>query len=255
MSKIPEYQPPLPQKVILILFLTIVGIIIFNLSSISIDNLWFLLFGELFIILPALIYILKIRHPITKAFRIKSITKKQLFSSIVLFIPVYILTDELDRLIMHVFPPPEELYHEIRELVMFTTVPQTLLLIFTGVLVAAVVEEMLFRGMLQHSLEYYRDPAIAIVLSSVLFAIMHFNPWTSLQILVLGLVFGYITWQTGTILPAIILHALNNALSMIFINLSPDHISWYADSGHVNPVWIIFAMATLVPAFRTFQQK
>ncbi|MDZ7724939.1 MAG: type II CAAX endopeptidase family protein [candidate division KSB1 bacterium] len=249
------YQPPEPQKIMLVLFLTIIGIIVLNFLPLSTGHLLFLLAGELFIIIPALLFVLRTRHSLLKAFRIKPVKPRKLFATVLFFVPIYILTDELDRLVMHFFPLPEELQRAITEMVTFTSLPQTLLLIFTGVFIAAIVEEMLFRGLFQQSLEYYRDPAIAIVLSAVLFAILHFNPWTSLQILVLGLILGYVTWKTRSILPAVILHALNNGVSMVFINLPPEQMTWYARNGHVNVPWILFGIAAMVPAFRFFLKR
>ena len=249
-----EYQPPAPQNVLLILFMTIIGIIVMNVLPFASENI-FLLAGELFIILPALFYIWRIKHPFIKAFRIKPISLKKCCASVILFMPVYIITDEIDRLVLFFFPIPDELAGAIRDMVTFTSVSHALFLILTGVLIAAIVEEMLFRGLFQQSLEYFRDPAIAIVLASVLFAILHFNPWTSLQILLLGLLLGYITWQTGSIFPAVILHALNNAVSITFINLSPEQMSWYIRNGHVHWPWLLFAIVFIIPAFRYFLKK
>ena len=249
------YQPPEPQKIMLVLFLTIIGIIVLNVLPIPAGNLSFLLAGELFIIVPALLFIWRTRHAVLKAFRIKPVKPRKLFATVLLFIPVYILTDELDRLVMHFFPLPDELQRAITEMVTFTSLPQTILLIITGVLVAAVVEEMLFRGLFQQSLEYYRDPAIAIVLAAVLFAILHFNPWTSLQIPILGLILGYVTWQSQSILPAVLLHALNNGVSMIFINLQSEQMAWYARNDHVNLPLIILGAAAIVPAFKYFLRR
>ena len=126
---------------------------------------------------------------------------------------------------------------------------------FLGVVFAAFGEEMLFRGVLQRSLEHFREPAIAIVLSSVLFSIIHFNPWAALQIMFLGLFLGYLAWKANSIFPAIVLHGINNLLSIILINIPEENLKWYsATTKHVNLYLLIFAIIIIVPAIFSFNQ-
>jgi membrane protease YdiL (CAAX protease family) len=119
---------------------------------------------------------------------------------------------------------------------------------------AGFAEEMLFRGLLQRTLEHYRDPAMAIVLTSVLFALAHFNPWVALQITFLGLALGYMAWKSRSILPAVIVHSGNNLLSILLINAPQHNVSWYATEEHVRWIWIALAILLIGPAFLTFSR-
>ena len=90
--------------------------------------------------------------------------------------------------------------------------------VFAAIVVAPLAEEFLFRRVLQgwlESLPLPYGPATAIGLSSLAFALAHAGhglAWVPL--LALGIVLGVLVRQTGSIMPAILLHALFNAVSV-----------------------------------------
>jgi hypothetical protein len=85
---------------------------------------------------------------------------------------------------------------------------------------APVVEELLFRGAIQgHMLRIGYSPILAICLSALVFGIVHFNPAQSFFAFLLGLVFGWLYYRTGSVIPGMVAHAINNtvvALTMVF---------------------------------------
>ncbi len=74
-------------------------------------------------------------------------------------------------------------------------------------------EELLFRGILLTNLEKVLDPRLALVLDSLIFTILHFT-WRIFSEIVfvfaVGLIVGFIFQLTRSLLPPIILHAINN---------------------------------------------
>lgn len=90
--------------------------------------------------------------------------------------------------------------------------------VFAAIVVAPLAEEFLFRRVLQGWLETLPlpgGPATAIGLASLAFALAHAGhglAWVPL--LALGIVLGVLVRQTGSIMPAILLHALFNAVSV-----------------------------------------
>jgi membrane protease YdiL (CAAX protease family) len=80
-------------------------------------------------------------------------------------------------------------------------------------LVPGFVEESLFRGYIQRRL-LSRWPAwAAITVTAFLFALMHFDPALIAATFVIGLWLGALAWRTGSIWPAVVCHAANNAAS------------------------------------------
>ena len=84
---------------------------------------------------------------------------------------------------------------------------------------APLTEEVLCRGVILGGLLAHGTRRRAILWSAVLFAAMHMNPWQFPGSLILGLVFAWWVVQTGSLLPALFGHALNNFLSLISVRM------------------------------------
>ena len=85
------------------------------------------------------------------------------------------------------------------------------LAVFATVLCAPLVEELIFRGVIQGALGKRLPLAAAMVGSSVIFATYHLTLWASVPNLALGLGLGFLASTRKTLWPAIALHALYNA--------------------------------------------
>jgi membrane protease YdiL (CAAX protease family) len=81
---------------------------------------------------------------------------------------------------------------------------------FISVGVAAVFEELLFRGLLFSSLRARTNLERTNWLQAIAFALFHFNPTSFLPLLALGMVIGRVRETTTSVLPCIIVHALWN---------------------------------------------
>jgi membrane protease YdiL (CAAX protease family) len=88
--------------------------------------------------------------------------------------------------------------------------------LFAAVVVIGVLagsaEEVFFRGYMQTRLRERLRPAIAIVITSLAFALLHLE-WVHAGLaLVLGLWLGFVAERAGSALPAVASHVTNNAL-------------------------------------------
>lgn len=90
-------------------------------------------------------------------------------------------------------------------------------------LAPAVCEEMLFRGVILHSLQArYRVPS-AITITAVLFGLYHMSLIKFIPTGLLGMLLCIVVWKTGSIYPAMLMHFINNAISVI-ISCYPEQI-------------------------------
>jgi len=95
-----------------------------------------------------------------------------------------------------------------------------LVLIITGVTLAApVCEEYFFRGVLQHGVSERGHALRALVITSVLFSLFHFDPVGFLARVELGLLFGWLFLKTGSIWPGVLAHLANNGISTVLFFL------------------------------------
>lgn len=87
--------------------------------------------------------------------------------------------------------------------------------VFYIVAAAAIFEELLFRGVILQSLRRFGD-GFALVISSLLFSLLHGNLVQGPNTLVMGLVIGYFVLRTGSVWTGILIHLTNNGLSVLF---------------------------------------
>jgi membrane protease YdiL (CAAX protease family) len=99
------------------------------------------------------------------------------------------------------------------------------LVLATAVVAAPLAEELFFRRILLGWLEKKlpeADGAAAIAISAAAFALAHQGQGLAyVPLFPLGLVLGFITRRTGSIVPCILLHALFNAVSVGILLASP----------------------------------
>ncbi len=90
----------------------------------------------------------------------------------------------------------------------------------TAVILAPVIEEIIFRGIILDGLLKKYSPQKAIIISSLLFGIVHLNPWQFVAAFLIGIFIGWIYYKTGNLSLAIIIHLINNLLGSISIYFS-----------------------------------
>ena len=97
---------------------------------------------------------------------------------------------------------------------------QELLFVAGAVLLAPVVEELFFRGLLLHRWAYKWGTRRGLLATTVAFALLHASP---VNAFLLGLGFGLIYLRTGSLPLAIAAHALNNFVALELLpRLGPD---------------------------------
>ena len=92
-----------------------------------------------------------------------------------------------------------------------------------GVLVAPCVEEMVFRGFLFEPLQRYHGPVAAVLVTSVIFSLLHGGQygwvWQRLAVLMaVGCAFGVVRVRSGSAKASAIAHAAYNALLFLAVH-------------------------------------
>jgi membrane protease YdiL (CAAX protease family) len=94
-------------------------------------------------------------------------------------------------------------------------------ILVASALVPATCEELLHRGIVLPSLAARVGRPLALLVVTALFAVMHIEPARMVSAAVIGLVAGILALQTGSVWPAILVHAVNNAWALL---LGTDHL-------------------------------
>ena len=80
---------------------------------------------------------------------------------------------------------------------------------------APLLEELLFRGAIQGLLmRYFKNPWVGIIVAALVFGVIHANPVQIFYAACLGVGFGWMYYRTGSLLPAIVGHILNNSMAV-----------------------------------------
>ena len=129
---------------------------------------------------------------------------------------------------------------------------------------APVLEEWMCRGIvLRGLLNYSRkgepgedgsrrgmNPALAIAISAIFFATIHGNLWQGISAFILGSFFGYVYYKTGSLKLTMLMHCVNNTVSVVSSKL-PAFRDLGADASLMDiiPAWayiIIFTVSAAV---------
>ncbi len=92
-------------------------------------------------------------------------------------------------------------------------------------LLPAVCEEILFRGFLLSGLRASNGKWPAILASAAIFGVFHFFVFRFAVTAGLGVILGYLCWQSRSILPAMVAHALHNTLGVLSV-IKPEWQRW-----------------------------
>jgi membrane protease YdiL (CAAX protease family) len=103
---------------------------------------------------------------------------------------------------------------------MGTSFKSLLINLFIMALTPAICEELFFRGSLQPILiNWSKKKSIGIILSSIIFGILHFQAEYFLAIVFASILFGYLYVIKRNIIYGIIIHFCFNAVSLIMMQL------------------------------------
>lgn len=95
---------------------------------------------------------------------------------------------------------------------------------------APLFEEWLCRGVILRGLLQKTHPVSAILVSAVFFAVLHMNPWQALPAFILGALFGFIYYKTGSLKLTMLMHCVNNTFAVVFSKIpSLENAEGFAD--------------------------
>ena len=116
-------------------------------------------------------------------------------------------------------------------------------------IMAPLVEELLFRGAIQgYMLRKGMKPLNAILIASAIFGIVHMNPIQIPFAFAIGLIFGWLYYRTGSVVPGIIGHFINNSIACLQMatlteeEFNTKTIEWLG----AGPTYALFAISLAV---------
>lgn len=194
------------------LFLAVAGV------TMGMDFKALIVVDEVLAILAApVLFALLLRVDLREAFALRSAHWSHYVMAGVAAIPLQLFGGAMMELVIEALPSSdmwrEMIENSLETMLATDTLAGFLVLLFGGVVLAAVCEEILFRGMMLSLLTRGGRWRSAILTSAILFAVFHLDPIGLLPRTLMGVYFGLLVWKSGSIFPAMLAHGANNLLA------------------------------------------
>lgn len=157
----------------------------------------------------------KSRAPLKKVFPLRSFNPLILLPLITLFWGAHNLIEIVNIAIDKVIPAPPwfwELFNNI-----FRSDYGFWGAFLKVAVMAPVIEELIFRGIILQGFRRNYSDFTAIFISAILFSLFHLNPWQMPATFVLGLILGWLMIRFQNILLSILGHSINNLLVLLIV--------------------------------------
>jgi len=142
--------------------------------------------------------------------------------------------------------------------IQINSLPRYILSLFIIALLPALFEETFFRGLMQNFLtRWFKSPWPAIILTSIIFSLIHLSYYGFLVRFALGIVLGLLFYYSRSLWLSILFHFLFNGVqvtALYIMNLSGD-IKQAKDIEKGFPVWMgVVALMLLLYLFQQYKQ-
>lgn len=200
-----------------IIMLILSAVCVFFVSPILGANLglYGTLLNEILLLVLAVALTTVVRGDFKQVFPIHKPKLSAVFGTILLWIGSFLAIMIITMIIAYFFP--EEVIGVSQGLGMeFASL--TFIISFVIVSISpAICEEAVFRGVVMHSFDNGKNKWIAIVVTGLIFGAFHGNIWRFVPTALLGIMLGYIVYETDNMIYGALFHAINNAMPLLNI--------------------------------------
>jgi membrane protease YdiL (CAAX protease family) len=159
-----------------------------------------------------LIGVKKSKQKFNEIFKFDNVSLDYWLAIIVFMIGFVIILSEIDNVLTYFLPMPDFL-QDTFELII---VKQLFIVsIFLVGIIPGFAEEMLFRGIILNGFGKNYSNRKAILTSTLLFGIIHLNPWQFVTAFIIGAVSAWVCIRTKSIILCMYMHIFNNILGIV----------------------------------------
>ncbi|MGB4261426.1 MAG: ABC transporter permease subunit/CPBP intramembrane protease, partial [Candidatus Cloacimonas acidaminovorans] len=223
-----------------ILYFSIALIVLYYLGSYwqTKDLFSGLIQTEIIIIALPVLLILRLLHLNPKeVLRLKNPNWNSFLLIPFIAVSAQIIVSIISQLINIVFPFPEKYLEALSQLYKMNETPWKVFMAIA--LLPGICEELLFRGFIIRFFEKY-SVRWAVVISAILFAAYHLDPFRFVPVLLLGLLLGYLAIRSGSIYTSMFSHIIINGMAFVLVTYSnTGWVKFIAKDGENLNYWLI----------------
>lgn len=186
---------------------------------------------------PAVFMGLLLTTSLRATFRLRMPSLSSMLMGIGLAVLAHPLSVELSSFVVErgLLPaPPQESFSRITAILKSGDIPTWLIMTVFAV-TPAICEEIAFRGFILSGLARGGRLGVAIIISSMMFGIVHMIPQQAFNAALLGLILGLLAVHSRSLFPAIAFHFCNNAIASLHagngFGIRPDGVFLSEDQG------------------------
>ena len=166
---------------------------------------------QMIILLVPLCFVLYTKRDIRQTYGFAGTKATGFLGAAILIVGLYLINIVISVGLMQLLPESADLV----EVTFSEMLGDSALAAFLVIAAApAVCEEMMFRGVILHSLKAKYHVPSAIVITAALFRVFHMSLIKFIPTGMLGLALCIVVWWTDSIYPAMLMHLINNAVSV-----------------------------------------
>ncbi|MBN1504095.1 MAG: CPBP family intramembrane metalloprotease [Candidatus Eisenbacteria bacterium] len=170
------------------------------------------------VVVPVLLITREHSPSVKKTLRLLPVKAAPMMFTVGVCFSFILLQYNIAGLMEKLFPMPSWMENFLLDMTRIRSLSEALRVVSGVVLAAAAAEELLFRGFLQGSLEDRRGRWSAIVLTSLVFAVLH-DPWRLVPVFFIGVLLGYLASRGGSVYYSMVGHAVTNGTSVAGLNI------------------------------------
>ncbi len=201
------------------------------------------------ILAPALLMATMLTTSLRKSLRIRMPHWTTLPLAVLLGVTLHPMYVMLAEWITYTYPVSEQATAAMKPFSDQISAAPWMSVIFLMALVPAICEELAFRGFIFGGLVRQRGRLRAVIVTALMFGISHGVLQQSIAATMMGLLLGWVALRTGSVLPCILVHFTNNALSVSLERVASsgwDGASLFLTATEAGPayqpMWIVMSV-------------
>jgi len=174
-------------------------------------------FGILFVLLPLALAVY-LKADVVNTFQLRLPPVRAWMAAVLIGLSTWVTSAEFADWQTRVLPPSQSL--EELDRILRPQIVQTplLIVVFLMAVIPALSEEFLFRGFLLSGFRRSVGKWTAILVAGLIFGVFHFVADRIPVAALMGVLLGYVCWQSRSLLPGILIHIMHNASPMVLLH-------------------------------------
>lgn len=168
---------------------------------------------QLMIVGLPLLFAYYIKTNFKKTFSLNKIKLKDILGGVIIWSGGFILINLITQITLHLFPQNMEVVEALNDAIIIKD--NLFINLVVVALMPAICEEMFFRGFVFTSFKGKKSYKSAIIFSGILFGFMHMDFLRIIPTSILGIIFAYTVYKSGSIFVAMLLHFINNSVAVL----------------------------------------